>query len=180
MNLPKRRFSKLKSQKGQILVLFLLILVVGLAIVLSVASRTITDLRTSTTSDESNRAYFAAEAGLEEALQEIESTGSLSTPLSLDFNDINTTATTQVVAGTGEREVFVYPFPVERDDVAQVMMLNDPDDFTDGWLGGELTIWWGTDPAGVTSTNQPLEASGLYHDGSFKITKFGFDPVSSR
>ena len=177
MNLPKKTLS---SQRGQILILFLLVLVLGLAIVLSVASRTVTDLRTSTTSDESNRAYFAAEAGLEEALQEIESTGSLSTPLSLDFNDINTTATTQVVAGTGEREVFVYPFPVERDDVAQVMMLNDPDDFTDGWLGGELTIWWGTDPAGVNSTNQAIEVSVLYHDGSFQITKFGFDPISGR
>ena len=175
MNLPEK---PLRSQRGQILILFLLVLVLGLAIVLSDASRTITDLRTSTTSDESNRAYFAAEAGLEEALQEIESTGSLSTPLSLDFNDINTTATTQIVAGTGEREVFVYPFPVERDDVAQVMMLNDPDDFTDGWNGSELTIWWGTNPAGINARNQAIEVSVLYHDGNFKITKFGFDPLN--
>ena len=182
MNLPEK---PLRSQRGQILILFLLVLVLGLAIVLSVASRTITDLRTSTTSDESNRAYFAAEAGLEEALQEIESTGTLSSPLSLDFTDTNTTATTQVVAGTGEREVFVYPFSVERDNVAQVMMLigdGDDDiddaDLDDGWLGDELTIWWGTNPAGINAKNQAIEVSVLYHDGNFKITKFGFDPFN--
>src|SRR4030042_5279467 len=71
--LPK----KLHNSKGQILVLFLLVLVIGLSIVLLVASRTITDIRTTTTSDESNRAYFAAEAGVEEALQQLESTGSI-------------------------------------------------------------------------------------------------------
>jgi len=182
MNLPKKTLS---SQRGQILILFLLVLVLGLAIVLSVASRTITDLRTSTTSDESNRAYFAAEAGLEEALQEIQSTGSLASDLSLNFTDTNTTATTRRVSGAGTRQIFVYPLPVERDDVAQVMMLigdGDDDiddaDLDDGWLGGEITIWWGTNPAGVNSTNQAIEVSVLYHDGSFKITKFGFDPVN--
>ena len=192
MNLPKKTLS---SQRGQILILFLLVLVLGLAIVLSVASRTVTDLRTSTTSDESNRAYFAAEAGLEEALQEIESTGSLASDLSLNFTGTNTTATTQVVAGTGEREVFVYPFPVERDDVAQVMMLNDANgdgqinnsDLNSGWCpvppnansDCDLTIYWG-DPSGVNGNDQAIEVSVFYHDGSFKITKFGFDPVSSR
>ena len=50
-----------KKQAGQILIIFLLILVVGLALVLSVASRSITDIRITTSTDESNRAYFAAE-----------------------------------------------------------------------------------------------------------------------
>src|SRR4030065_2004501 len=68
MGLPK---SHLKSSRGQILIIFLLILVVAAAIVLSVASRTVTEIRTTTTSDESNRAYFAAEAGVEEAIKRL-------------------------------------------------------------------------------------------------------------
>src|SRR3989304_631033 len=85
------------KEKGQILILFLLVLVVGLAIVLSVASRTITDIRTTTTSDESNRAYFAAEAGIEEALQQLESTGSIpGGSFQTNFSaTVNATATTE-------------------------------------------------------------------------------------
>src|SRR3989338_9342906 len=87
MDLPRRQ---LKSPKGQILILFLLVLVVGLAIVLSVASRSITDIRTTTTSDESNRAYFAAEAGIEEALKRLETPAGFS-DATLNFTNVNQT-----------------------------------------------------------------------------------------
>src|SRR3989344_1324281 len=87
MDLPK---THLKSSKGQILILFLLVLVVGVAIVLSVASRTITDIRTTTTSDESNRAYFAAEAGIEEALKRLETNPSFD-KAELNFTSVNQT-----------------------------------------------------------------------------------------
>jgi len=68
MTLPKYLKT---NQSGQVLVIFLLVLVIGLALVLSIASRTVTDIRQTTTSDESNRAYFAAESGIEDALKKI-------------------------------------------------------------------------------------------------------------
>ena len=56
----------------------------------------------------------------------------------------------------------------------------DDADLDDGWGGSIIRIWWGTTPAGVNLRNQAIEVSVLYHDGSFKITKFGFDPVNVR
>ena len=174
IKLPKKH---LQSPRGQILILFLLVLVLATAIVLSVASRTVTDIKVTSTSDESNRAYFAAEAGVEEALKKAEtSTGPVN--FKLAFDDISTTATTELMApGVGARETYVYPFLVERDDVAQINMLRTYHNLNTGWLGSNLAIYWGTDPAGANGQDQAIEVSILYHDGAgFHISKFGFDP----
>ena len=50
-------------KQGQILILVLLVVVVILAIGLSVASRNITNLRTSTQTENSQKAFSAAEGG---------------------------------------------------------------------------------------------------------------------
>ncbi len=188
MNLPKKHF---KSTNGQILILFLLVLVLGMAIVLSVASRTVTDIKITTTSDESNRAYFAAEAGVEEALKRAETTTSDIT-LRLDFPDINTTATTQLVdVAVGARGTYIYPFLVGRDDVAQINMLRTYPNLGTGWCpvgpfapeDCKLLISWGTDPAGANGQDQAIEVSVLYNHNpsalNFLLTKFGFDPNSA-
>src|SRR3989344_4909485 len=58
----------MKRKSGQILILILLIVVVALAVGLSVASRNITNLRTSTQAEHSQRALSAAEGGVEDVL----------------------------------------------------------------------------------------------------------------
>src|SRR3970040_1823596 len=60
-------------KSGQILILVLLIVVVALAVGLSVASRNITNLRTSTQTEQSQRAFTAAEGGVEDVLSRISS-----------------------------------------------------------------------------------------------------------
>lgn len=60
-----------KNQEGQTLIILLLVMVVALAIGLSVATRSITDLRISTQTEQSSRAFSAAEAGIEEALRDL-------------------------------------------------------------------------------------------------------------
>lgn len=55
-------------KSGQILIIVLLIVVVTLAVGLSVASRNITNLRTSTQTEQSQRAFTAAEGGIEDVL----------------------------------------------------------------------------------------------------------------
>ena len=57
-------------KSGQILILVLLVVVVVLAIGLSVASRNITNLRTATQSEQSQRAFGAAEGGVEKVLSD--------------------------------------------------------------------------------------------------------------
>jgi Tfp pilus assembly protein PilX len=60
------------DQKGQIVVLLLLTMLVALSIGLVVTQRSLTDLSTSTQSEQASRAFSAAEAGLERSLTEAE------------------------------------------------------------------------------------------------------------
>lgn len=62
---------------GQILVLVLLVVVVALAIGLSIASRNITNLRTSTQTNQSQRSFSAAEGGVEDVLSKLNAVNNL-------------------------------------------------------------------------------------------------------
>ena len=61
----------MKMRSGQILILVLLVVVVALAVGLSVASRNITNLRTSTQTEQSQRAFSTAEGGVEDVLSRL-------------------------------------------------------------------------------------------------------------
>lgn len=179
-------------QKGQILIIFLLILVVGLALVLSVASRSITDIRLTTTSDESNRAYFAAEAGIEEALKRLQTNPTFDKG-DLDFTSINQT-TAKIKASpltTLTTEAYEFPEPVAKDEVVQISLLRNFNDETIGpspmdplitgsLTNGVLDIYWGdsTTPTGVDFTPAIL-LTLLYQDAAnaFKLEKYAFDQV---
>lgn len=83
-----------KQQSGQILILILLVVVVALAVGLSVASRNITNLRTSTQTEQSQRAFTAAEGGVEDVLARLISVapttpGAESAPINVDVGGIN-------------------------------------------------------------------------------------------
>lgn len=56
-------------EKGQIILVLILIATIGLTIGLSLISRTITDVKISSQIEESSKAYSAAEAGIETALR---------------------------------------------------------------------------------------------------------------
>ncbi len=57
------------SERGQILLIVVLTMIVALTVGLSIASRTVTELKLSKQNEESQRAFQAAEAGIEQALQ---------------------------------------------------------------------------------------------------------------
>ena len=61
----------MKKKRGQVLVLVLLVVVVALAVGLSVASRNLTNLRTTTQTEQSQRAFNAAEGGIESILPDL-------------------------------------------------------------------------------------------------------------
>lgn len=58
-----------KAQTGQALLIVVLIMVVGLTVGLSLAARSITNLRITTEEENSQRAFSAAEAGIERVLK---------------------------------------------------------------------------------------------------------------
>lgn len=63
--------KKATKKSGQILILVLLIVVVALAVGLSVASRNLTNLKTSAQTEQSQRAFAAAEGGIEDVLSRL-------------------------------------------------------------------------------------------------------------
>jgi Tfp pilus assembly protein PilX len=182
MDLPKKKFKK---QKGQVLVIFLLIIVMALAIVLSVASRTITDIRTTSTTDESNRAYFAAEAGIEEGLQRVRNDPTAPVNFTATIDNVNAT-TVGSYYWASSFNFFVYPTDVEKDSVAQINLLNNinnpASDPTNSWSGNAFTIWWGSSLA-TNDPNQAIEVSLIYYDtgtANFGIKKYSFDVNTTR
>lgn len=186
MSLPNFK----NNQKGQILIIFLLVLVIGLAITLSIASRTVTDVRQTTTSDESNRAYFAAEAGVERALKELNDNVSFSTgttPIVSDFSSVNNSrASTSVglLQPTGT-QVFAYPGEVAKDDVAQVSLITNFNDLGSAGLGHNesLEVYWGketaTDPTAYPALEFILVTRNTFN-GVWDVKKWTFDPNSAR
>ncbi|MDZ4229008.1 MAG: hypothetical protein U1C50_02015 [Patescibacteria group bacterium] len=73
--------------KGQAVLLILLVVAVALGLGLSIISQSTTDVRITQQEQESARAFNAAEAGIEDALKQI-NTVALNTPLSLNVDDI--------------------------------------------------------------------------------------------
>lgn len=64
------------KKSGQILVLVLLVVVIALAVGLSAASRNLTNLRSSTQTEQSERAFTSAEGGIEGVLPQLNTIGS--------------------------------------------------------------------------------------------------------
>ena len=188
----KNKKSLIKNrQKGQILIIFLLILVVGLALVLSVASRSITDIRLTTTSDESNRAYFAAEAGIEEALKRLQTDPTFSEG-DLDFTSINQT-TAKIKASsliTLSTEAYEFPSLVAKDEVVQISLLDDFNIISSpspvpAASPARIDIFWGaagTRTAGGPTTWPAILVTILSINAAgdtFSLEKYTFDPASA-
>ncbi len=86
----------LKRQNGQILLIVVLTMIVALTVGLSIASRIVTELRLSRQNEESQRAFQAAEAGIEQTLKQEQSISS-----SLNFDENNASFTTSFTAESG-------------------------------------------------------------------------------
>ncbi len=71
MKRQRVRENRIRGKSGQILVVVLLVVVVSLAIGLSVASRNLTNLKGSTQAEQSQRAFTAAEGGVESTLSKL-------------------------------------------------------------------------------------------------------------
>lgn len=61
--------AKLHNQKGQVILILILVMTVALAIGISVIQRSLADISSSTKVEQSSRAFSAAQAGIEKALQ---------------------------------------------------------------------------------------------------------------
>ena len=106
----------MKKKKGQVLVLVLLVVVVALAVGLSVASRNLTNLRTTTQTEQSQRAFNAAEGGIESILPDLVAAAAAGSQ-TIPVGDL--TATVTVNAETE------YLWTIPEGEVGQVKLVDE-------------------------------------------------------
>jgi len=170
------------SFSGQAVIIVLLVMVVALTIGLSISARSVKDIRLSTRTEESQRAFSAAEAGLEVALLKGSSVQNSIPSLNASYN--------VSVMDAGADNYFSFPGTIAKDDTQTVWLVSH--DETTGeiqdcatascYTGSSIQINWGNKGTVSDSNITPaLEVSIIYKEGSdFKIEKYAYDPNSSR
>lgn len=110
-----------KSQSGQIVIVFLLIMLVALTVGLTITQKSLTSVVTSTQTEQATRAFSAAEAGIAKAIQQSDASIPLPTG-SIDLGNQSSTRVSakSVPAGT---EALEYP-PIDKSLVAQFWLAN--------------------------------------------------------
>lgn len=121
----------MKNQKGQVIIVMLLTTLVALSLGLIITQRSITDVTTSSQTEQASRAYSAAEAGIERALVKGIPGGPTLTITKLELNnqaearDIKVTPA--IPSGTNPEEAFEYP-KISKEVIANFWLANpDPD-----------------------------------------------------
>ncbi len=151
-------------RNGQALIIVLLVLGVVLTIGLAIVSRSVTEVRVSTTQEESLRALEAAEAGIERALGGVIAIGEVSA-----VGSVPTTQATFNVSNVsmGAGQYYQSPFLLEGGDVLTVAL----DNGATADLTGVHDICWGN-----PGSSAAIEVM-LYYDqgGTVGVVRKGFD-----
>lgn len=170
----------MKSEKGQTILVMLLLVAVILTIGLSVVSRSVTDVRISSQTQESARAFWVAQAGLEKAIR----TGAGEALTTV--GDVKYTVTKSVLGGG---LTFDFPDKIEAQQPVNVWLVNH--DSNGQILLGErysdlnLILYWG-EPGDISlpdpNLKPAIEATLIYQDdgNKFYSHKYTFDPYSGR
>jgi len=183
--LPKKKLSS-----GQAVLIVLLGMAVTLTVVLSIVSRSITDISLSTTDEESARAFSAAEAGIENMIL---------TPGAGTTDPVTIGDSTYVALSTGYGEGSTeFNFSGEKFTSGQSatvwLVSHDADNNLtcsggDCYEGSSIDICWGNDGA-TPDVNAPAIEVTFYYDttagwesGNYSnvlVSRSAFDPYFSR
>lgn len=168
------------QEKGQIILILLLVMSVALGIGLSVVQRSLTDLSTSSKVEQSSRAFSAAEAGIESALQKNLTTD---TSFSVSQAQLQNQSSADVVVKANLPEpgqALEYP-AISKEEIAHVWLISPKDLNSAAYDGGTLNIYWGN--SGVSLQERPaIELTLVYQENSntYLGKKFFIDNESSR
>lgn len=160
-------------KRGQALIIILLILAVITTIGLSVASRSVTEVSTSITSNESTKALSAAESGVELAL----STGSGGSDTTIGYvvtvDTQNSSEEVTLVDGLKAGEVGTI-FWANHD--------NNGNFIAPYYKGSKFNICWGKQGTAKNVDTTPAIETTLYYleGGVYKIARLTFDPNQTR
>lgn len=154
----------MKKRKGQVLILILLVVVVALAVGLSVASRNLTNLRTTTQTEQSQKAFNAAEGAIEKVLADLQSGTAVDTSgttIPVPVGDLEAAVT--VVASK------TYEETIGEGSVGQVDL---------GGASGDIQIEWSSDTGDLAS----LMLTEIFENpgGSIGQSRYAWSGASGR
>jgi len=181
MPLVKRKISPV-GEAGQVLLIVILVIIVALTVGISLASRTITNLRSATEEVESQKALAAAEAGIERAIQGNVPINISSTGLG---NNSSYTATYSAVESSGFALDGGNVIP--KDEGADIWFVEhdsngDPDYSSMATYSNYLHLYWGDHYENCIS-NKPAAIQAIVitrsAGGIFKSYRYAYDSCSS-
>lgn len=162
--------------KGQILLITLLVLSIATTIALSLIARTTTDLNISNETDESSRAFNAAEAGIEEALR------AQVAPVGTQALSGNTSYTVTQTSIGGAAGAYTFPRVTSVGQTETLWLVNHnavtglPDTLTKGYTDNTIEVCLGD------TTPKPAIEVIIYYirGGEYRIARDVFDADSDR
>ncbi len=165
------RSKKEKRQEGQTLLIVVLVMVISLTVGLSIASKTITNLRTTTEDVNSAQALSAAETGIAQQLKSITSIGDRSVQTGTTFNASLTSVSGLSFLVNGGSVI-------PQDEGADVWLV--PHDISGNptygspW-SGNLTIYWGDSSGDINNAAlEVIKITGTQANPT--ATRYGYDP----
>lgn len=170
--LPGRNSSK----SGQVVLIILLIMSVILVVGLSIASRSVTDIKISQQSQESARALWVAQAGLEKAMKTNTAIG-----VGTSLGGVNYSVSKVGIGGATE---FVFPENYNADEVATLWLVGHNESTKDvdesvHYSGSWLKFYWGNDST-CDAESPALEATLIYKvSGVPRAKRYVYDHCSS-
>lgn len=179
-----------EKDSGQILLIVVLTMIVALTVGLSVVSRTITDLRISRQGEESQRAFQAAEAGIQQVLET-----NTNTTVPVPFDNSATYISSAInVGGPGTTSFLLNGGDLVDQDTGMDVWLSDysitPSQvYVNGAVTNPVTIYWGTGEQSCTISSgskvvPAIEVVMLTRDATHtllnpKLTKYIYNPTDS-
>ncbi len=168
--------EKEKLEKGQTLLIVVLVMVISLTVGLSIASKTITNLRITTEEADSAKALSAAETGISQQLKSSTSIGDRSVQIGTAFN-----ASLAPVSGTSFLVNAGNVIPQDEGTDVWLIAHNPGGDlnFSSPWAG-TLTIYWGDTSAGCDNAAlEIVKITGTLASNAVSA-RYGYDPDSAR
>jgi hypothetical protein len=165
---------KMQNDHGQLVIIFLLAIAIVLAIGLSVAGRSVKEVANTTKVEQSSRAFFAAESGLEKALNQNISS-------STNYNLDNSTQV-NVIPGPQQPsagQALEYP-PIPKEQTAHFWLV-DATDITHPYYNDTfIDVYYGRQ--GVSDDDLPaLRLSFVYVEGNaYKTKSYYLDSSTNR
>lgn len=166
------------KESGQIIIILLLMMLVGLSIGLVITQRSVTDVATSTQSEQSQRAFSAAEAGIEQALSQNSAPPDLSLGNESKAQVSGAGAVPIGIApGEIDGQALEYP-PIDKTKTAHFWIAN-PDDLSPvGNLPDTMEVYFGN----PSTTDLPAVEVNLItkEAGVYKSNRRFFDSDATR